>query len=411
MKVVLELLLLLSGAALAVPLLFFAWQAVGYVLERSRPDPEPTTATAAATATPPATATGPRCRLAILVPSHNEAAGIAETVRALLPELGSHDRLIVVADNCNDDTATLARQAGATVVERQDAERRGKGYALDFGMQHLRADPPDVVLVVDADCRLEPGSAARLAAMVMALGRPVQARYDMLLPDGDASPGLRVTAFAWRVKTHVRSLGLRFMRAPNQLLGTGMAFPWATLAAAELATGAIVEDLKLGVECAVAGTPAVYAPSARVISWFPSSDQAAAKQKERWERGHLGIMATFVPGLVKDALRLRRPKLLLLALDICVPPLALLAVAIVIWAMAALVIGAITWTSWLLIAGLAMPLVFAAAIFALWRAVGRDLLSGAHALAIPGYVLAKIPTYVKALLGRSGPGWVRTDRS
>ena len=403
MKAVLELLLLLSGFVLAVPLLFFAWQSIGYVRERTRPDPEP------------ATPSGKPHRLAILVPSHNEAVGIADTVKALLPELGPQDRLVVIADNCNDDTAALARAAGATVIERQDAERRGKGYALDFGMQHLRAQPrelrPDVVLIVDADCRLEPGSAARLAAMVMAQGRPVQARYDMLLPDTNASPGLRVTAFAWRVKTHVRSLGLRFMGAPNQLLGTGMAFPWATLAAAELATGHIVEDLKLGIECAVAGTPAIYAPSARVISQFPSSDQAAAKQKERWERGHLGIVGTFVPGLVKQALRLRQGKLLLLALDICVPPLALLAVAIVMWSIAALLVGAFTWTAWLLIAGIVMPFVFAVTIYSLWRAVGRDLLGGAQALAIPGYVLAKIPTYVKALLGRSGPGWVRTDRS
>lgn len=399
MKAVLELLLLLSSAVLAVPVLFFVWQAVGYVRERSRPDPQPSPAVAKP------------CRLAILVPSHNEAGGIADTVKALLPELGPQDRLVVIADNCNDDTAALARAAGATVIERHDADRRGKGYALDFGMQHLRADPPDVVLIVDADCRLESGSAARLGAMVMSLGRPVQARYDMLLPDGNASPGLRVTAFAWRVKTHVRSLGLRFMRAPNQLLGTGMAFPWATLASAELATGHIVEDLKLGIECAVAGTPAIYAPSARVISRFPSSDQAAAKQKERWERGHLGIVGTFVPGLVKQAIRLRQGKLLLLALDICVPPLALLAVAIVLWSIAALIVGAFTWSPWLLIAGSVMPLIFALTIFALWRAVGRDLLGGAQALAIPGYVLAKIPTYVKALLGRSGPGWVRTDRS
>jgi cellulose synthase/poly-beta-1,6-N-acetylglucosamine synthase-like glycosyltransferase len=401
MKVALEFLLLLSGAMLAVPLLFFAWQAVGYARERSRPDPEPSAAKP--------------CRIAILVPSHNEASGIAETAKALLPELGPHDRLVVVADNCNDDTATHARQAGATVIERHDAERRGKGYALDFGMQHLRADPPDVVLIVDADCRLEAGSAARLGAMVMALGRPVQARYDMLLPNdgvgGNASPGLRVTAFAWRVKTHVRSLGLRFMRAPNQLLGTGMAFPWATLAQAELATGHIVEDLKLGIECAVAGAPAIYAPSTRVISQFPSTDQAAAKQKERWERGHLGIVATFVPGLVKDALRLSRPELLLLALDICVPPLALLAVALVLWSIVALVVGFFMSMPALLIVGIALPLIFAVTIFALWRAVGRDLLSGAQAFSIPGYVLGKIPTYVKALLGRSGPGWVRTDRN
>lgn len=402
MTAFLFVLMLVVGAVLAIPLLFFVWQAIGYHLERDKADQMAASADELSVSRP--------VRFAVLMPAHNEAGGVAATVTALLPQLGAHGQLLVVADNCSDDTADRAREAGATVVERHDAERRGKGYALDFGVKHLRSDPPEVVIVLDADCVLDGGSAARLASMAMMLGRPVQARYDMLLPE-DASTGLRVTAFAWRVKTRVRSLGMRFMRGPNQLLGTGMAFPWAMLAAADLANGHLVEDLKLGIECASAGTPALYTDAARVVSQFPASDRAAATQKERWERGHLSVIPAFVPGLIKQSLKLRRPALLLVALDICVPPLALLAASIMLWAVLSLVIGLFASMPLLVAAGLALPLVFAGVIAALWRAVGRDLLGGAQVLAIPGYVLAKVPTYVSALLGRSGPGWVRTDRS
>ena len=92
-----------------------------------------------------------RPAIGILMPAHDEAPVIASTLTAISPELRASDRLLVVADNCSDDTAAVAARHGAEVIERTDASRRGKGYALDFGVRHLAARPPDVVLVIDAD--------------------------------------------------------------------------------------------------------------------------------------------------------------------------------------------------------------------------------------------------------------------
>src|SRR5262245_25077477 len=64
----------------------------------------------------------PRC--AVLIPAHNEEAGIATTIRNVLEQTVPSDRVLVVADNCDDRTAQVAREAGAEVVERADAERR-----------------------------------------------------------------------------------------------------------------------------------------------------------------------------------------------------------------------------------------------------------------------------------------------
>src|SRR5438067_638045 len=89
--------------------------------------------------------------VAVLVPAHDEQALIGQTVRSILPQLTKDDRLFVIADNCADATADVARSAGAAVIERSDPDRRGKGYALACGIDAMRAAPPAVVIVCDAD--------------------------------------------------------------------------------------------------------------------------------------------------------------------------------------------------------------------------------------------------------------------
>src|SRR5438105_1471528 len=80
---------------------------------------------------PAAAACRPRC--AVLVPAHDEEAGVGRTLEAVRAQLAPGDRVLVVADNCADRTAAVAAAAGADVAERRDPARRGKGYALDFG--------------------------------------------------------------------------------------------------------------------------------------------------------------------------------------------------------------------------------------------------------------------------------------
>ena len=98
--------------------------------------------------------------LAVLMPAHDEAGGIEPAIRAVLAQLAAGDRLLVVADNCSDATAAVARAAGAEVIERSDRVRRGKGYALDHGVRWLEQAPPAAVVILDADCIAAPRGAA-----------------------------------------------------------------------------------------------------------------------------------------------------------------------------------------------------------------------------------------------------------
>lgn len=79
---------------------------------------------------------------ALLIPAHNEMDVVAGTLVPLLAgPVAFPGRVLVVADNCTDDTAALCRHLGAEVVERFSATERGKGYALQYGLNHLASDP------------------------------------------------------------------------------------------------------------------------------------------------------------------------------------------------------------------------------------------------------------------------------
>ena len=196
--IVFELLLLAMVLVLAFPVVVLAIEIFAAVTGRA---PRP----------PVETAIPADFRLAVVVPAHNESEGLVPTLQDIKAQLGPRDLLVVIADNCTDDTASIARAAGAEVIERNDPVRRGKGYALDFGIRHLATEPPDVVVFVDADCRIGPKVLSRLAWTAWSSGRAVQARYIMNTPAPSAVRD-RVTSFAWLLKNHIRPLGLRALR-------------------------------------------------------------------------------------------------------------------------------------------------------------------------------------------------------
>ena len=116
----------------------------------------------------------------IIVPAHDEAAGIAKTILSLqqLDWPSALYRIVVVADNCTDATAAISRQAGAIVLERQDLTRRGKGYALAHAFDWSRsAAVAEAVVVVDADSIVSANLLESFAARIEADAWALQAHY------------------------------------------------------------------------------------------------------------------------------------------------------------------------------------------------------------------------------------------
>ena len=350
-----------------------------------------------------------RPRLAVVVPAHDEAHGIATTLSSLRSQLAPGDRLLVVADNCSDATAVVARSSGAEVVERCEPLLRGKGHAMAAGVGALEQDPPDVVVFVDADCMVGPRALELLGLQAAASGRPVQADYRMEVVPA-APPGVRLLQFAWILRNHTRVLGLHRLADCCQLHGSGMAVPWTALQRVGLATGDLVEDLRLGIAFARAGVAPFPCPEAVVHSSFPASLAGRSRQRRRWEFGHLETIVLRVPVLFLAGILGANFRLLAMALDVLVPPLALLFLGLV----AHLALGG--WRLSLGHGGLPVLLAaggltaMAAAIFLGWVLHARHVVPAIAFLAAPVHVLRKLPFYLGCLLLRR-PRWDRSDRT
>lgn len=377
----------------AAPILALAIYSVEVAIGLKEPAPRPT----------PAPGAG---QVAMLIPAHNEAAGIAVTVHRMKAILPPGSRLLVVADNCADDTATLARAAGAEVVERFDTERRGKGYALSFGCEVLSVSPPATVIVVDADAEMSPGSVEHLCR-VTATGHPAQAA-NLLTPDTSAPALVQISNFAFLIKNLIRSRALGRTGQCMLLTGSGMAFPWEVFRDAPLASGNITEDLGLGIALTRAGRSARLVEQARVLSAAASFD-ASAQQRQRWEHGFLTNAIRHAVPTVWEGMTQRSRGMIALGLHLLVPPLALL--MIVSAAALVLLTGVgLIWSVWppaltlAILLGIAVTLTLIA-----WVRFGRGMLRLGALLQIPLYVLWKLPLYARFLFRRE-TSWHRTKR-
>jgi cellulose synthase/poly-beta-1,6-N-acetylglucosamine synthase-like glycosyltransferase len=347
-------------------------------------------------------------RLAVLIPAHNEEMEIAATIQTIFPQLKRGDRLIVIADNCSDRTIDVALDAGAMVIERNNLVLRGKGYALDHGLEYLAVDPPDIVVIVDADCEVAAGSFNVLAQRVQETKSPVQSTYLLRQPDSVTIRD-QVSLLAFTLKNLVRPLGLSILGGPCGLTGSGMAFPWSLLTQVSLADNKTADDIQLTIDLALKGHAPVYEPRSRITGRL-MQDADGASQRSRWEHGHLDMILTQLPRLFWAAFRLRRLDLLILVLDLSIPPLSLL---ILLWGgLVFLNLGVfgLGMTSglnvWMSLAGI---LSIGLSVLVGWWKFGRDILPLQSWVEIPRYLLWKLPIYMR-FLTRPQTRWLKTER-
>ena len=395
---------LLIEAALTILVLTIALQAIFVFLEtlsflRCRRIPESTSNDDASV----------NATSVILVPAHNEEKIISQTLRNLQGKLGPNDRILVVADNCTDNTADLARKAGVEVIERQDARRRGKGFALDYGIHALReSEPPDILIILDADCHVTNGTIPTLKAHVIRESMPAQALYLMKAPD---NPGFyqKIAEFAWYFRVAVRFVGDRCLGIPTMILGSGMAFRFEDIARVDLATADIVEDMKMSLELAAEGKYPRLLSSACITSEFPGEERAQSTQRTRWEHGHLDMILHRLPRYAITAIVRGDLRLLGLTFSMGVLPLTLLTTllsGLLVLSVVVALMGGGALHVWII--GIATGL-FALAILVAWFAGGREILSARDFLKLPVYVLRKFPLY-RQFLVRKETNWVKTER-
>jgi len=360
---------------------------------------------AAATYRPRGAAPSPsNRRYAILVPAHNEA----QTIDRLLDSFAALDHpadrfaVHVVADNCTDATADIARGRGVVVHERTNTTLVGKGFALDWLLERVLAtDAPDVIVYMDADAVAPANMLTGFDAAFDAGARVVQAHYAVSSPFASWATTMRSAAML--LVNYVRPLGRRQLGLSAGLKGTGMAME-AGIARSQRWGGSLAEDTEYHARLLLDGLSVTFVPEVTVTAEMPSTLAGSVDQNRRWEAGRLAAARQLGPRLLASGLATLDGKRIDAALDLLIPPLSSLAALIVAGALLGLWIAPAAGLVFVLCGlGLAAHVLLGLAVARADAAYYKALVK------TPLFLAWKIPVYA-GVIGRGPQTWIRTTR-
>ncbi len=339
-------------------------------------------------------------RLAIVIPAHNESGSIANCVRSLqrCDAFQSLATIFVVADNCSDNTAEVAREAGAQVLERTDTRLRGKGHALNFAFGQLIGRYFDGFVVVDADSEVEPNFIRQFAIAFGRGAESLQCPYLASAPESAPLFDLALRAF-----NLVRPRGREALGLSAGILGNGFGLSRLVLERVPYTADSVVEDLEYHIQLVKAGVRVEHVSTTCVRGAMPDSEAGRGSQRARWEGGRLRMILEKGPWLLGQV-AMGRMRHLELLLELLTLPLAFHAMLL----MAAGMLTSGAGRGLAMLGLLVLVVHVAAAIHA-----GPSLRADLHTLLrVPAYLVWKVrqlPGILKAS-GRS-TAWVRTARS
>lgn len=352
----------------------------------------------------------PATRFAILIPAHNEALLLPDLLASIQAQRypASLFDMHVVADNCSDATARIARDCGAIAHERSDEQRRGKGYALQWLLERVEAyGAYDAYVILDADSIITPAFLAVMDARLTRGERAIQAYYAVRHPDRSWSVSLRYVALA--ALHYLRPLGRVALGGTAGLKGNGMAFA-ADLLRRRAWSSALTEDIEFHMGLILDGERVTFAPDAVVEAEMPETLAAAHSQNIRWERGRLQMARQYVPALLRAAVTQRRFAPLDAAAEHVIPPFSILSgISLALLGVAAL--SPQPGKKARIAAGLGLLAGQAVYVLSSLKLAGAPRRVYAALLYAPLFVLWKLRLYARVLLGRDREGWTRTQRN
>ncbi|HEX4633014.1 MAG TPA: glycosyltransferase family 2 protein [Gemmatimonadales bacterium] len=233
-----------------------------------------------------------RPRILALVPAHNEALLIQDAVRSLLAQKYPRDRwhVLVIADNCTDDTAARARAAGAECLERVDLEHRGKPHAIAWAMQQLPLQHLDAITVIDADVVVAPDFASGLALEAPLNDKAVQPYNDVRNPGESALTRMSAVFAAARFRASFllkQRVGLSIPLSAGLCLGTEVLarYGWDAFS--------LCEDWELYASLTARGIPVGLARDAHLYAQETKSLRQSGRQRRRWMLGKWAVLAAW----------------------------------------------------------------------------------------------------------------------
>ncbi|MFH1688196.1 MAG: glycosyltransferase family 2 protein [bacterium] len=346
-------------------------------------------------------------RFLVLVPAHNEGEGLLPTLNSLKGLVTKHSvELGVIADNCTDTTAEVARQAGVVVLERTDPDRRGKGHALRWAITEIGLDSYDAVAVVDADTIVMPNMLEAMAAGLQYGADAVQTCYQFTPSDESSTSQLQYIASL--VENHLFYKPRAILGFPSILRGSGMAVRSEILAEHPFDSSSITEDVDFSIRLSKLGHRVQYTSASTVFSAATVNYQQATTQKSRWASGTFALIADHFIPLIGTGLR-GRPGLIELAFSLLLVSRPLLVFGSgVLMLLGLLVSGTL---GRLIVAANAAIAVFVVVYLLLGILLTKDKGRAIRALAhIPAYGLWFLGIQLRSLLGFRRDDWQRTQR-
>jgi cellulose synthase/poly-beta-1,6-N-acetylglucosamine synthase-like glycosyltransferase len=272
----------------------------------------------------------PSTRFMIVIPAHNEVNVIKATVNRLLAiDYPVHLFSVhILADHCSDNTAEVARQAGAVVHERNEGPRTGKGAALSWLFQKtLQTEPCDAVVIFDADTRVDP-EFLRVMDWRLAQGAQViQGQHIISNPNQAWFPALTWAMFL--IDNRFQNLGRSNLGWSAKNMGDSICFHVDILR--ELGWGeGLTEDYHFRFQLLLRGIRIVYEPAAIGYGEAPLTWTRARAQRARWLRGTQSTSKQYVKQLLAEGLKRRNLAILDGALQASLPSYSTLTILVLI---------------------------------------------------------------------------------
>ncbi len=254
----------------------------------------------------------PKSTFAIIVAAHNEEQVIRhliENLQVLKYPRELYD-IFVVADNCTDSTAKIARSAGAIVHERFNLEERGKGYAMEWMFSKLfkLQRNYDGVVVFDADNLVHENFLLEMNNRLCKGEKVIQGYLDAKNPDDTWISGTFAISF-W-VVNHIWHLAKYNIGLSSVLGGTGMCISTEVLRKFGWGATCLTEDMEFTMKVLLKGIPTTWAHDAIVYDEKPLTFAQAWKQRKRWAQGHFDIAGRYIPSMLIEGIKQRDIRIL-----------------------------------------------------------------------------------------------------
>ena len=354
-------------------------------------------------------------RYAVLIAARNENAVIGDLIHSIRVQNYPQELIdiFVIADNCTDNTAEVARNMGCHVIERFNKEQVGKGYALTYLLDQMNesgaSDPYDAFFVFDADNKLD-------KHYIEEMNKGFQAGFKILtsyrnsvnLSDNWVSSGSAL----WFIRES------RFVSASRMWLGnschvggTGFMFSQEIMRRNNgWKFHLLTEDLEFTMDSVLHGDRIGYCGTAILYDEQPVTFAQSWRQRLRWSKGFLQVFRYYGPALIKRAVRERDFSAVDFTLLLC--PFTVLGIARVLLGMLFAACGFVTWqsqlnslTGWT--SGIVISVIGMMGLAVLTIVAERDHVGAtnkellAYVLAFPIYMLSYVPISFQAVFAKS----------